>query len=102
MSGEHSPERPIIPTGQDDKNRNKHDDGKPENEKQDESSGPKGNKKKNKKDDDTSESSDDEMPYREWKAWKKEQKEEESYLQDCDWLKWWLGFWPQAKIIPQF
>jgi len=39
MSGEPSLERPVIPTGQDDKDKNKHDDGKPENEKQDESSG---------------------------------------------------------------
>jgi len=59
MSGDHSPERPVIPTGDDDKDKNKQDDGKTENEKQDEASGSKGNKKKNKKDDGTSESSDD-------------------------------------------
>ena len=75
MSGEHSPKRPVIPTGEDDKDNYKHDDGKPENEKQDESSGSKCKKKKNKNDDDDdSESSDDEMSYKEWKAWKKEQK----------------------------
>src|SRR6185312_4471864 len=38
------------------------------------SSGSKGKKKKNKNVDDDSELSDDEMSYREWKAWKKEQK----------------------------
>ena len=74
MSSKHFPERPINPTGEDDKDKNKEDDGKPENEKQDESSGSKSNKNKNKKDDDNLESSDDEMSYREWKAWKKEQK----------------------------
>jgi hypothetical protein len=33
MSGEHSPERPVNPMGEDDKDKNKNDDGKPENEK---------------------------------------------------------------------
>ena len=33
MSGEPSLERPVIPTSQDDKDKNKHDDGKPENKK---------------------------------------------------------------------
>ena len=33
MSGEHSPERPVDLTGEDDKDKNKKDDGKPENEK---------------------------------------------------------------------
>ena len=47
MSSKHSPERPINPTGEDDKDKNKEDDGKPENEKQDESSGSKDEKKKN-------------------------------------------------------
>ena len=56
------------------KDKDKNDDGKPKNEKQDESSDSKGKKKKNKNDDDNSESSDAEMSYREWKAWKKEQK----------------------------
>jgi len=74
MSGEHSPKSPVNPTGEEDKDTNKNDDEKPENEKQDESSSSKGKKKKNKNDDDDSESSDDEMSYREWKAWKKEQK----------------------------
>ena len=46
MLGEHSPKSPVDLTGEDDKDKNKHDDGKPENEKQDESSGSKGEKKK--------------------------------------------------------
>ena len=42
MSGEHSPKSPIDPTGEEDKDKHKNDDGKPEDEKQDESSGSKG------------------------------------------------------------
>ena len=72
MSGEHSPKSPVNPTGEEDKDKNKNEDGKPIDEKQDESNGSKGKKKKNKNDDDNSESSDDEMSYREWKAWKEQ------------------------------
>ena len=75
MSGEIPPKTPVDPTGEEDKDKNKNDDGKFEEEKQDESSGSKGKKKKNKNDhDNDSDSSDDEVSYREWKAWKKEQK----------------------------
>ena len=75
MSGEIPPKTLVDPTGEEDKDKNKNDDGKFEEEKQDESSGSKGKKKKNNNDhDDDSDSSDDEVSYREWKAWKKEQK----------------------------
>jgi len=46
MSGEHSPKSPVNSTGEEDKDKNKNDNGKPEDEKQDESSGSKRQEKK--------------------------------------------------------
>ena len=43
--GEYSPKSPVDPTGEEDKDKNKNDDGKPEDEKHDESSDSKGRRK---------------------------------------------------------